>query len=144
MEVQRRAGEPGTYFYWASTTGDDIDTRKGIHSQLSGAIIVDSASAAPVSRAAHDRVFVIGVWREEPDTTVQCTSPAICRDSGWGTYGRSDSTLYSSYANKFWDSDGFAPQELGVFRGDTLLIKRTDDMWAPYMFTLKFVYKTSC
>jgi FtsP/CotA-like multicopper oxidase with cupredoxin domain len=68
-DVQFSAGEPGTYFYWGSTTGDDIDARKGIDSQLSGAIIVDSASSAPASRAPHDRVFVIGVWREEPDTT---------------------------------------------------------------------------
>jgi len=68
-DVQFSAGEPGTYFYWGSTTGDDIDTRKGIDSQLSGAIIVDSASFAPASRAPHDRVFVIGVWHADKDTT---------------------------------------------------------------------------
>jgi FtsP/CotA-like multicopper oxidase with cupredoxin domain len=68
-DVRFSAGEPGTYFYWGSTTGDDIDARKGVDSQLSGAIIVDSATSAPQSRAPHDRVFVIGVWQEAPDTT---------------------------------------------------------------------------
>jgi manganese oxidase len=62
------AGEPGTYFYWGSTTGDDVDTRKGIDSQLSGAIIVDSASSASADRKPLDRVFVIGVWHADRDT----------------------------------------------------------------------------
>ena len=68
-EVRFTAGEPGTYFYWGSTTGDDIDTRKGIDSQLSGAIIVDSASSTPGDRKPLDRVFVIGVWHADRDTT---------------------------------------------------------------------------
>ena len=68
-EVRFTAGEPGTYFYWGSTTGDDIDTRKGIDSQLSGAIIVDSARSAGADRKPLDRVFVIGVWHADPDTT---------------------------------------------------------------------------
>jgi FtsP/CotA-like multicopper oxidase with cupredoxin domain len=68
-DVRFAAGEPGTYFYWGSTTGDDIDHRKGVDSQLSGAIVVDSASAAPAGREPRDRVFVIGAWEEQPDTT---------------------------------------------------------------------------
>ncbi len=68
-EVRFSAGQPGTYFYWGSTTGDDIDSRKGIDSQLSGAIIVDSTTSLPADRAPHDRVFVIGAWQEPPDTT---------------------------------------------------------------------------
>jgi hypothetical protein len=72
-------------------------------------------------------------------TTVQCVAPATCRDSGWGTYTRSDSTLTLTYANNFWDIDGFEHREFGVFRGDTLLIKRPDAMWSPYLFTLTFV-----
>ena len=67
--VQFAAGEPGTYFYWGSTTGDDIDNRKGIDSQLSGAIIVDSTTSPPAGRTPHDRVFVIGAWQQRPDTT---------------------------------------------------------------------------
>ena len=59
-------GEPGTYFYWASTGGYDVDHRDGIDSQLSGAIVVDSASpqrrprdrapGAPTIRDAGQRV----------------------------------------------------------------------------------------
>ena len=65
-EVQFAAGEPGTYFYWGSTTGHDIDHRKGVDSQLSGAIVVDSATSDP--RRPRDRVFVIGVWHADSDT----------------------------------------------------------------------------
>jgi manganese oxidase len=70
--IRFAAGDPGTYFYWASTTGQDIDHRNGIDSQLSGAIVIDSAaSAAPatIPRKPRDRVFVIGVWHADRDTT---------------------------------------------------------------------------
>jgi FtsP/CotA-like multicopper oxidase with cupredoxin domain len=52
------AGEPGTYFYWGSTTGKPIDTRNGMDSQLHGAFIIDSAGVAPPP----DRIFVLGDW----------------------------------------------------------------------------------
>ena len=51
------AGAPGTYFYWASTTGVPIGERRTEDSQLTGALIVDPAGPRPA-----DRVFVIGVW----------------------------------------------------------------------------------
>ena len=56
-EVLFRAGTPGTYFYWATTTGVGLGKRRRADSQLSGALIVD-----PVGRRPNDHVFVIGVW----------------------------------------------------------------------------------
>ena len=53
------AGEPGTYFYWGSTTGRPVDTRHGIDSQLHGAFIDRLRRAR---RSASDRVFVLGSW----------------------------------------------------------------------------------
>jgi manganese oxidase len=59
-EVRFLAGEPGTYFYWGSTTGETMTERGGVDSQLSGAFVVD-----PVEGVAPDRVFVMGLWFEE-------------------------------------------------------------------------------
>lgn len=56
-EVLFRAGMPGTYFYWATTTGVGLHKRRRVDSQLSGALIVD-----PIGRRPSDHVFVIGVW----------------------------------------------------------------------------------
>ncbi len=61
-QVEFRLEAPGTYYYWGSTNREIIDDRDGDDSQLSGAIVVDSANAPPSS----DRVFVLGVW-SRPD-----------------------------------------------------------------------------
>jgi manganese oxidase len=55
--VRFRAGTPGTYYYWATTTGKALPDRYGVDSQLNGALIVD-----PQGTHADDRVFVIGWW----------------------------------------------------------------------------------
>lgn len=60
-EVRFRTGKPGTYYYWATTTGKALRDRYGIDSQLNGALIVD-----PQGTRADDRVFVIGWW-EKPE-----------------------------------------------------------------------------
>jgi len=65
-EARFRVNEPGTYYYWGTTTGLSIADRDGLDSQLSGAIIVDSPAAAGV---APDRVFMIGVWFRPADTS---------------------------------------------------------------------------
>jgi FtsP/CotA-like multicopper oxidase with cupredoxin domain len=57
VDARFQAGEPGTYFYWATTTGAPMNNRRTIDSQLSGAFIVDPAGVKPA-----DHVFVIGVW----------------------------------------------------------------------------------
>ena len=72
-EVRFVAGAPGTYFYWGSTTGKGMDSRDGEDSQLYGALIVDSTGSPPA-----DRIFVMGAWHEDPDTTQP--KPWIPRD----------------------------------------------------------------
>jgi FtsP/CotA-like multicopper oxidase with cupredoxin domain len=62
-EVSFRAGAPGTYFYWGSTTGNAMRERDGMDSQLYGAFVVDSAGAVATPR---DRIFVLGVFHEAP------------------------------------------------------------------------------
>jgi len=57
QDVRFKAGEPGTYYYWASTTGSPIKRRTPIETQLAGAFIID-----PPGVVATDRVFVIGIW----------------------------------------------------------------------------------
>ncbi len=62
-ETTFRAGAPGSYFYWASTSGNGLRDREGEDSQLYGAFVVDSAGASSPPR---DRVFVLGVLGEPP------------------------------------------------------------------------------
>jgi FtsP/CotA-like multicopper oxidase with cupredoxin domain len=57
-EARFTAGAPGTYLYWATTTGAAITDRMSEESQLGGAFVVDPASGPPPG----DRVFVIGTW----------------------------------------------------------------------------------
>ena len=56
-EIRFKVDAPGTYYYWASTTGEALEVREGLDSQLSGALIVD-----PPNTPVNDRVFVIGKW----------------------------------------------------------------------------------
>ncbi len=63
-EVVVEFAQAGTFFYWGSTTGSDLESRVGLESQLSGAIVVDSGEATRT-----DRVFVLGVWGEPIDST---------------------------------------------------------------------------
>jgi FtsP/CotA-like multicopper oxidase with cupredoxin domain len=60
QEVRFKAGEPGAYYYWVSTTGSALERRMPMETQLAGAFIVD-----PPGVATADRVFVIGVWYKE-------------------------------------------------------------------------------
>jgi FtsP/CotA-like multicopper oxidase with cupredoxin domain len=60
QDVRFKAGEPGAYYYWASTTDSALERRTPIETQLAGAFIVD-----PLGIATTDRVFVIGVWYKE-------------------------------------------------------------------------------
>ncbi len=69
-QVRFRVSEPGTYYYWGTTTGLSIADRDGQDSQLSGAIIVDPPAPASV---VPDRVFMIGVWFRPADTSANHT-----------------------------------------------------------------------
>ncbi len=66
-EVRFVAGEPGTYFYWGSTTGTSIIERYERDSQLNGVLVVDPpgetlAEAAPGK--PEERLFLISFWFE--------------------------------------------------------------------------------
>ncbi|HSJ14427.1 MAG TPA: multicopper oxidase domain-containing protein, partial [Longimicrobiales bacterium] len=63
--VSFATGEPGTYYYWGTTTGQPIDARSGPDSQLNGAFIVDP----PTGPIPADRIFVLGLWFQEADAT---------------------------------------------------------------------------
>ena len=62
-EVNSESGSPGTYFYWATSTGVALDARWRRDSQLTGAVIVDPLA----DRNQSDRVFVLGHWYDEGD-----------------------------------------------------------------------------
>jgi len=62
-EVNFPAGEPGTYFYWGSTTSNGIAEREWHDDQLSGALVIDSTPAP-----APDRIFVLGIWTHLADS----------------------------------------------------------------------------
>jgi FtsP/CotA-like multicopper oxidase with cupredoxin domain len=57
-DVRCASGRPGTYHYWATTTGMPLPFRAVADTQLSGAFIVDPASPTPPA----DRVLVITDW----------------------------------------------------------------------------------
>ena len=63
-EVSFETGDPGTYFYWGTTSNSALQFRVGKDSQLSGAIIVDPRVGAPT----RDRAMVIGLYSEDPDS----------------------------------------------------------------------------
>jgi len=56
-EVRFRAATRGTYYYWGTFQGLGIEDRLWLDSQLTGALVVDPASAP-----ADDRIFVLGLW----------------------------------------------------------------------------------
>jgi FtsP/CotA-like multicopper oxidase with cupredoxin domain len=58
-ETRFLAGVPGTYHYWATTTGRPLAQRGDIDSQLNGAFVVDPPGAVP-----EDRILVVSLWRK--------------------------------------------------------------------------------
>ena len=66
-DVSFAAGEPGTYFYWGSTTRTGLDDRVGLDSQLNGALIVDPAKG-PIRP---DHIFVLGLYDFPGDTAAK-------------------------------------------------------------------------
>jgi manganese oxidase len=78
QEVRFLAGVPGTYYYWATTTGKSIADREAAESQLAGAYIVDPKGEAP-----HDRVFVIGLWPKCTPDQVNCFDVATINGLSW-------------------------------------------------------------
>jgi manganese oxidase len=58
-ETRFIAGVPGTYHYWATTTGRPLVARGDIDSQLNGAFVVDPPGAVP-----EDRILLMSLWRK--------------------------------------------------------------------------------
>jgi FtsP/CotA-like multicopper oxidase with cupredoxin domain len=56
-ELQFLAGEPGTYFYWATTSDKTLELRDDKETLLSGAFLIDPRGAKP-----DDRILVLGMW----------------------------------------------------------------------------------
>jgi hypothetical protein len=61
QDVRFKAGEPGTYYYWASTTDSPVAARMPIESQLAGAFIVD-----PPDPYAMTKMQSVGTWTCHP------------------------------------------------------------------------------
>jgi FtsP/CotA-like multicopper oxidase with cupredoxin domain len=64
-EVSFRAGAPGTYLYWGSTTGDSIHHRTRRDGQLTGAVVIDPPGTRPDTA---ERIFVMTVIDLFPDS----------------------------------------------------------------------------
>ncbi len=73
-EVRFRAGVPGTYFYWASSSSLALGQRSPIDTQLSGALIVD-----PTGAVARDRIMMLSVWSDVPIAQLATLSGARVR-----------------------------------------------------------------
>ena len=65
-EVTYTAARPGTYLYWGTTRGSEIEERWSRDSQLTGAIVIDSAGARG---PADDRIFVLTLIDIYADST---------------------------------------------------------------------------
>jgi FtsP/CotA-like multicopper oxidase with cupredoxin domain len=76
-QVRFTTGPAGTYHYWGSSSGMPLGFRAVEDAQLSGAFIVDPASAPP----AEDRVLVITEWtsvtREQLRQVAQAADPGV-------------------------------------------------------------------
>jgi FtsP/CotA-like multicopper oxidase with cupredoxin domain len=75
-ELRFSSGTAGTYQYWASTAQDLKRTRHGRpygeDSQLAGAFVVD-----PPGATGADRIFVLGVWRNDVTKPLSQYVPVI-------------------------------------------------------------------
>ena len=61
QQIRFKAGAPGTYFYWGTTSESGVGERGTIETQLSGAFVID-----PPGAISEDRIFVLGLWSKEP------------------------------------------------------------------------------
>lgn len=71
-QVGFKATTPGLFFYWGSTTGDDLKLRHGIDSELTGAIVVDPTPSVP-----KDEIFVMEMMSELPGANARQTLATI-------------------------------------------------------------------
>jgi FtsP/CotA-like multicopper oxidase with cupredoxin domain len=80
-EIRFTASRVGTFFYWAATNTALLPARKGIDTQLYGAIVVDPAGAP----APTDRIFMLSNWRpdDRPDTSVIDIGRIVINGRSW-------------------------------------------------------------
>lgn len=77
-EARFRVGEPGTYYYWASTTGRSLAERGAMDAQLGGAFVVD-----PPDARVDDRIFVVGLWRKPGTAPGEIIEFGIVNGHSW-------------------------------------------------------------
>jgi len=71
-EVQFLAGNPGTYFYWASRNGaETLQQRRPEDGQLNGALLVDPKDDPKATNSHDDRTLIITNWLMVDDDTVK-------------------------------------------------------------------------
>lgn len=128
-EVRFRAGAPGTYFYWGSTSGHPMEERLGADSQLSGAFVVD-----PAGGTAADRVFVLGAWLEAVAPGATPREVMTINGKAWPhterlSFSRGD-TVRWRWVNPTWSSH---PMHLHgfYFRVDSRGAWAADTVYAP-------------
>jgi FtsP/CotA-like multicopper oxidase with cupredoxin domain len=88
-EARFTAGHPGTYYYWATTTGMPLAFRASRDTQLSGAFVVDPASG-PV---APDRLLVITEWTSL--TPAELAEVAAAADPGRAFLKRKPTVIFT-------------------------------------------------
>ena len=113
-ELRFRATVPGTYYYWASTTGSGIN-RQWFESQLTGALVVD-----PPSGPRDDRIFVIGQWFRPGDSSLAVPRPTqevmVINGRSWPNTERLSYTQGDSVRWRWINASGVAhPMHLHGF-----------------------------
>ena len=80
-EVTFKLDRVGNFFYWAILKGlSNFDDRNWLDSQLTGALIVDAAGAAP---ATNERVWLITEWFYPVEKTQQFESALTFNGKAW-------------------------------------------------------------
>lgn len=129
-----RAGAPGTYHYWATTTGSPITRRFDADSQLGGAIVVD-----PTGPRADDRVMVVGVWRKPGSTPGETVEVGTINGRSWPltdtlTYAMGDTVRWRvvnlSFDNHGMHLHGQYFTVLGAGNGSTFRRYTDTDQWS--------------
>ena len=86
-ETRFLAGAPGTYHYWATSTGRPLAQRGDVDSQLHGAFVVD-----PPGTVAEDRILVVSLWRK-PGSAPGSVDMAAINGRSWPLTDRLDYRL---------------------------------------------------
>lgn len=145
----------GTYFYWGTTRRLPLGARLPDESQLSGALVID-----PPGRRRKDRVFIIGIRLQQPDSTAEGVIPfheaMVINGKSWPHTERLNLTQGDSVFWRVLNPAGaphpmhlhgfyFRVDSRGSWRADTVYTKDeqrpavTELMSAGSTFTMAFV-----